>query len=74
MWKRLGSQVTCVEFLGHVGGLGIDMEVAKNFQRSLTKQGLKFLLNTKVLSASRNGSNIKVDTESVKDGKKEQVS
>ncbi|KAK7101520.1 dihydrolipoyl dehydrogenase, mitochondrial-like isoform X2 [Littorina saxatilis] len=70
VWKRLGSEVTCVEFLGHVGGLGIDMEVAKNFQRSLTKQGIKFKLNTKVMSASRDGSNIKVATEGAKDGKK----
>ena len=66
--------MTCVEFLGHVGGLGIDMEVAKNFQRSLTKQGIKFKLNTKVTSATRQGSTISVATEGVKDGKKEEVS
>ena len=63
-----------MEFLGHVGGLGIDMEVSKAFKRSLTKQGLKFKLGTKVLSASREGSTIKVSTETVKDGKKEEVS
>ena len=28
VWSRLGSKVTAVEFLGHVGGLGIDMEIA----------------------------------------------
>ena len=33
VWSRLGSEVTAVEFLGHVGGMGIDMEVSKNFQR-----------------------------------------
>ena len=48
VWSRLGADVTLVEFLGHVGGAGIDMEVAKNFQRILQKQGLKFKLNTKV--------------------------
>ena len=74
MWQRLGAQVTCVEFLAHVGGLGIDMEISKTFQRSLTKQGLKFKLNTKVLSATRNGPNIKVSTEGVKDSKKDEVS
>ena len=66
--------MTCVEFLAHVGGLGIDMEISKTFQRSLTKQGLKFKLSTKVLSAARNGPNIKVSTEGVKDSKKEEVS
>lgn len=41
--------MTAVEFLGHIGGFGIDMEVAKTFQRILAKQGMKFLLNTKVV-------------------------
>ena len=39
VWSRLGSEVTAVEFLGHVGGMGIDMEISKNFQRIMTKQG-----------------------------------
>lgn len=73
VWQRLGAEVTAVEFLGHVGGAGIDMEVSKLFQRSLTKQGFKFLLNTKVLSASRNGGNISVEVEGAKDGKKQQL-
>ena len=24
VWQRLGAEVTAVEFLGHVGGVGID--------------------------------------------------
>lgn len=48
VWSRLGSQVTVVEFLGHIGGMGIDMDIAKNFQRILKKQGLEFKLGTKV--------------------------
>ena len=48
VWSRLGTEVTAVEFLGHVGGMGIDAEVSKQFQRIMTKQGLKFKLNTKV--------------------------
>ena len=32
VWSRLGTQVTAIEFLGHVGGMGIDMEVSKQFQ------------------------------------------
>ena len=40
VWQRLGAQVTVVEFLGHAGGVGIDMEIAKLFQRVLAKQGL----------------------------------
>ncbi|CAH8495099.1 unnamed protein product [Schistosoma mattheei] len=74
VWKRLGAEVTCVEFLGHVGGMGIDMEISKNFQKVLTKQGLKFLLNTKVLSASKSGDTITVQLEGVKDGKSQSIS
>lgn len=73
MWQRLGAEVTCVEFLGHIGGLGIDMDIAKNFQRILKKQGLNFKLDTKVVSAERDGKNIKVAIEGVKSGKKEEV-
>lgn len=71
VWQRLGAEVTAVEFLGHVGGMGIDMEVSKTFQRSLSKQGFKFLLNTKVMSATKNGGNITVEVEGAKDGKKQ---
>ncbi|XP_005095881.1 dihydrolipoyl dehydrogenase, mitochondrial [Aplysia californica] len=73
VWQRLGANVTCVEFLGHVGGLGIDMEVSRQFQRSLSKQGIKFKLNTKVTSAQKSGDKISVSVESVKDGKKEEL-
>ena len=32
VWSRLGAEVTLVEFLGHVGGMGIDMEVSLRSQ------------------------------------------
>lgn len=53
VWGRLGSKVTVVEFLGHIGGAGIDMEVSKNFQRILKKQGMNFKLGTKVTGATK---------------------
>ena len=73
VWSRLGTQVTAIEFLGHVGGMGIDMEVSKQFQRICTKRGLKFKLNTKVTGARKEGDKVKVTVESVKDGKTEEV-
>ncbi|XP_076344318.1 dihydrolipoyl dehydrogenase, mitochondrial isoform X2 [Tachypleus tridentatus] len=74
VWSRLGSEVTAVEFLGHIGGLGIDMEISKNFQRILTKQGLKMKLNTKVTAAVQEGEKIRVSIEAVKDpNKKEEL-
>ena len=51
-----------MEFLGNIGGAGIDLEIAKNLQRSLQKQGIKFKLNTKVISAERTAEGVKVIT------------
>ncbi|KAG2149175.1 hypothetical protein DEU56DRAFT_781099 [Suillus clintonianus] len=71
VWSRLGAEVTVVEFLGAIGGAGIDEEVAKQFQKILTKQGIKFKLNTKVLSADKQGGDVIIQTESAKGDKQE---
>ncbi|KAG5645392.1 dihydrolipoamide dehydrogenase precursor [Asterophora parasitica] len=73
VWSRLGAEVTVVEFLGGIGGAGIDEEVAKQFQRLLTKQGLKFKLNTKVLSAEKKDGKVILKAEAAKGGKEESL-
>ncbi|CAL8110981.1 unnamed protein product [Orchesella dallaii] len=74
VWSRLGTKVVAVEFLGSIGGQGIDAEIAKNFQRILTKQGLKFKLGTKVTGARKEGGRVLVSVEDVKDpSKKEDI-
>lgn len=72
VWSRLGAEVTVVEFQGAIGA-GMDGEVAKNFQKILQKQGFKFKLNTKVVSAERQGENVKLKVESAKGGKEEEL-
>lgn len=62
--------MTAIEFLPAIGGQGIDGEVARSLQKILTKQGLKFKLNTKVTGALREGSGIKVNIEDAKDSSK----
>ncbi|MEQ1899600.1 MAG: dihydrolipoyl dehydrogenase [Devosia sp.] len=52
VWARLGSRVTVVEFLDRILP-GMDSEVARQFQRILTKQGVEFRLSTKVKSIDR---------------------
>ncbi|MFB0490614.1 dihydrolipoamide dehydrogenase [Methylobacterium sp. OAE515] len=47
VWRRLGAEVTVVEYLDRVLP-GMDGEVGKQFQRILTKQGIVFKLSTKV--------------------------
>ncbi|KAJ2916181.1 hypothetical protein MD484_g4241, partial [Candolleomyces efflorescens] len=71
VWSRLGAEVTVVEFLGSIGGVGIDDEVSKQFQRLLAKQGLKFKLNTKVLSAEKRDGKVFLKAEAAKGGKEE---
>mmetsp|Transcript_7987 Transcript_7987/g.27121 ORF Transcript_7987/g.27121 Transcript_7987/m.27121 type:complete len:292 (-) Transcript_7987:343-1218(-) len=67
VWRRLGAEVTVVEFLDRITP-GLDNEIAKTFQRSLTKQGIKFMLNTKVVSGERAGAGCKLVVEDNKTG------
>lgn len=67
--------MTAVEFMPTIGGIGIDGEVSKQFQKILTKQGLSFKLGTKVISANKSSEQILVEVENAKDpSKKETVS
>ncbi|KAL2358413.1 hypothetical protein BJ546DRAFT_1023096 [Cryomyces antarcticus] len=71
VWCRLGAEVTIVEFLGQIGGPGMDAEISKNIQKILTKQGLKFKLNTKVIKGDDDGENVRIHVEAAKGGKEE---
>lgn len=73
VWGRLGAEVTAVEFMNTIGGVGIDGEVSKTFQKILTKQGFNFKLGTKVLAAERNGNTVTVQVEDAKSGEKEEL-
>ena len=74
VWSRLGSKVTVVEFLGQIGGPGMDTEISKSAQKILKKQGIDFKLNTKVLGGDASGEKIKLQVEAAKGGKAETVS
>ncbi|WP_323020464.1 dihydrolipoyl dehydrogenase [Pararhodobacter sp.] len=52
VYKRLGAEVTVVEYLDAITP-GMDAEVAKSFQKILTKQGLKFILGAAVQKAEK---------------------
>lgn len=73
VWSRLGAKVTVVEFLGQIGGPGMDAEIAKQAQKVLKKQGIDFKLNTKVTGGDASGENIKINVEAAKGGKAEEV-
>jgi dihydrolipoamide dehydrogenase len=67
VWRRLGAEVTVVEFLDRIVP-GTDEEVAKTFQRSLTKQGFQFKLGSKVTGAKNTGKGVELTVEPVAGG------
>ena len=60
VWSRLGSNVTVVEYLDFITP-GMDREVSNEFQKILTKQGIKFKLNNKVTSVTNLKNKVIVD-------------
>jgi dihydrolipoyl dehydrogenase len=67
VWRRLGSEVTVVEFLDRITP-GVDDEITKQFQRSLARQGLKFKLSSKVTKAETTDSGVSLTVEPAKGG------
>ncbi|HEY3779138.1 MAG TPA: dihydrolipoyl dehydrogenase [Rhizomicrobium sp.] len=65
VWRRLGSEVTVVEFLDRITP-GLDGEIAKQFQRILQRQGMRFLLSGKVTGVERADGSLRVQVESAK--------
>lgn len=62
VWRRLGSQVTVVEFLDRILP-GMDNEIAKSSERIFAKQGMTFRLGTKVTAVERTESALRVILE-----------
>ena len=69
VWSRLGSKVTVIEYLDHITP-GMDREISKEFQKILTKQGIKFLLENKVTSVKNKNNQVLVDFVDNKTNKK----
>ena len=67
VWRRLGSQVMVVEFLDRILP-GMDLELAKTFQRTLKKQGFEFKLSSKVTGVEKSRKGLKVTVEPAKGG------
>ena len=67
VWRRLGAEVTVVEFLDRILP-GMDNEVSKQFQRLLQKQGIAFKLGSKVTGVEKTKSGLKATVEPAKGG------
>jgi dihydrolipoamide dehydrogenase len=72
VWRRLGAEVTVIEFLDRITPT-MDAEVAAAFQKVLTKQGLKFKLGAKVTAAAVDGAGVTLTVEPAKGGAAETI-
>ena len=70
VWRRLGSEVTVVEYLDRVLP-GMDGEVSKQAKRLFEKQGMTFKLSRKVTGVDASGETLKVITEAAAGGEEE---
>ena len=72
VWRRLGAEVTVVEFLDRILP-GIDSEVGRQTQRLLEKQGMTFKLGSKVTGVDSSGKKLKAKIEPAKGGAAETI-
>jgi len=72
VWRRLGAEVTVIEFLDRITP-GLDSEIATQFQKVLTKQGLKFKLGAKVTGAKVGNAGVTLTVEPAKGGDAEEI-
>ena len=72
VWARLGAEVTVVEYLDSILG-GMDGEIAKQFQRLLSKQGFTFKLGAKVTAVENTKKGASVTFEPAKGGDAESI-
>jgi dihydrolipoamide dehydrogenase len=72
VWRRLGAQVTVVEFLDKIVPT-MDGEIGQQFQKILAKQGIAFKLSTKVTGVRPNGDSLDVTIEPAKGGAAESM-
>jgi len=70
VWSRLGSEVTVIEYLDYITP-GMDREISNEFQKILTKQGIKFKMGSKVNSVDNNRNSVSIKYTNVKDSKEE---
>src|SRR6476659_7119254 len=72
VWRRLGAQVTVVEFLDQILP-GFDGDVRKQAKKIFKKQGFEFKLSTKVTKAERKGDTVTLTVEPAAGGASETI-
>ena len=70
VWSRLGSEVTVIEYLDHITP-GMDREISSEFQKILSKQGIRFKMSSKVNSVKSESENVLINYTDIKNAKEE---
>jgi len=70
VWSRLGTEVTVIEYLDHITP-GMDREVSNEFQKILTKQGIKFKMGCKVNTVKNKNKSVIISYTNIKESKEE---
>lgn len=69
VWSRLGSQVTVIEYSDRLGGT-TDSDCMAVLKTRMQKEGVEFLMSTKVFAAQKKSEGVEIEFESLSDGKK----
>ena len=72
VWRRLGSEVTIIEFLDTITP-SVDKEISTHFMKILKKQGMTFKLSTKVIGTKVEEDGVHLTLEPSKGGPTEEV-
>ncbi len=72
VWSRLGSEVTVIEYLDHITP-GMDREISSEFQKILSKQGIRFKMSSKVNSVKSESENVLINYTDIKNSKEEML-
>lgn len=68
VWQRLGAKVTVIEYANRLGG-AMDQDCMTVLKKNLEKEGMSFLLSTKVTASKVANDGVEVSYESLTDGK-----
>jgi dihydrolipoamide dehydrogenase len=72
VWRRLGAEVIVVEFLDRILP-GMDVELGRQAQRILQKQGMTFKLSSKVVGIGMSGDRLKAAVQPAAGGSEETI-
>ena len=72
VWRRFGSKVTVIEYADRIVP-ALDLEIGKSFHKILERQGIKFMLSTKVLKAEQIKDQVELIISGVNESKETKI-